>query len=347
MLDKDNLGNQISVGVTFASLMAAISLFFTGILVSEYSSLGPTIKVPMLFLIVSTFSFIFAATIYSNAGSEIVLGKFKTVEKYLVYAANIVEFLGLYPLIISMPLVIGAITEDSFLRTTTTIVAVVGMALYSQSKFSILEKQLPSYQKIGYSFTIVLLTLLLYVSQVIQQSFGTSYYSLTAIALLLLLLAPTIYFSIRSKQYRVVTVRPYKTGDALALANIAKKNLKLSKRSLKAKLAAELLKGNDTEDDLQRRGETQQLLVAVVGSARVGYVAYEGDTIHIVLTDLHIQRKGVGRMLVGAAESAIAEAGYEEISAITRAPSDKFFKKLGFVYESKDKAGLITLKKEL
>ena len=30
--------------------MAAISLFFTGILVAGFSSLGPTIKVPMLFL---------------------------------------------------------------------------------------------------------------------------------------------------------------------------------------------------------------------------------------------------------------------------------------------------------
>ncbi len=347
MLDKNSLGNQISVGVTFASLMAAISLFFTGVLVSEYNSLGPTIKVPMLFLIVSTFSFIFAATIYSNAGSEITLGKVKTVEKYLVYATNIVEFLGLYPLIISMPLVIGAITEDGFLRASTTVVAVVGMALYSQSKFSILEKQLPSYQKMGYSIAIVTLTLLLYMSQVVQQNFGVSYYSATAIALLLLLLAPTIYFSARSKQYRVVAVRPYKPGDASPLAHIAKSNLKSGKRSHKAKMAAELLKDNDTESAVQKRAKRQQIIVAVVGNTRVGYIAYEANAIHIVLTDLHIRRKGVGRMLVSAAEVAIAEEGYEEAVALAHSPSDKFFKKLGYVYDSKDATGLITLKKEL
>src|SRR5687768_8591701 len=129
MLDKDGLTAEVSVGVTFAGLMSAASLFFTGILVAQYSSFDSSIKVPLIFLIVSTFSFIFAATIYSNAGTEITLNRLKLVEKYMVYAKNMVEFLGLYLFVLATPLVVGAVTEDNFLRAVTIIVALTGTAL--------------------------------------------------------------------------------------------------------------------------------------------------------------------------------------------------------------------------
>jgi ribosomal protein S18 acetylase RimI-like enzyme len=346
MLDRGSLNNEISVGVTFASLMAAISLFFTGVLVSAYDSLGETIKVPMLFLIVSTFSFIFAATIYSNAGSEITLGKIKHVEKYMVYATNIVEFLGLYPLIISMPLVIGAVTQDTFLRIATTVVAIGGMALYSQSRFSILEKQLPGYQKRFYSLAIVCLALLLYVAQYLQQSQGQGYYAAFAIVLLAMLMAPAIYFSTRSNQYRVVRVRPFREDDTPALVRIAKKNLE--RPSAKARQSAHMmLSGDATLASIRNRAESEQVLVAVTGGARLGFISLHHNTITVIATDPSIQRKGIGRMLVESAESVTAEAGYEEINAKVTAPHDRFYRKLGFIVIDTDDRGAITMNKEL
>src|SRR5689334_12501808 len=96
MGDKDDLNWEVSVGVTFAAFMSAVTLFFTGILVSQYNNFNPTIRIALLFLIISTFSFIFSASIYSNAGLEITQRKYKQVKKFLIYANNIFEFLGLY-----------------------------------------------------------------------------------------------------------------------------------------------------------------------------------------------------------------------------------------------------------
>src|SRR3990167_8301954 len=112
MKNKYGLNWEVSVGVTFASFMGAVTLFFTGVLISQYKSFDSTIRVPLLLLIIATFSFIFAASIYSNAGAEITAGSTKAVKKYLIYANNIFEFLGLYLFIIATPLVIGSITQD-------------------------------------------------------------------------------------------------------------------------------------------------------------------------------------------------------------------------------------------
>ena len=142
MLDKHGLTQEVSVGVTYASLMSAVSLFFTGVLISQYDAFDASIKVPLVFLIISTFSFIFAATIFSNAATELTLNKLYSVKRYMVYAKNIDELLGLYLFILATPMVLGAVTQDGFLRVVTIVVALTAFGLYSQSRFSILDDEL-------------------------------------------------------------------------------------------------------------------------------------------------------------------------------------------------------------
>ena len=199
---NQELSYEVEVGVTFASFMSAVTLFFTGLLITQYKSFDPTIKIPLLFLIISTFSFIFAASIYSNAGVEVTSHRFKAVQKYLSYANNILEFLGLYLLILSTPLVISAVTNDPFLRITTAAIALLGLFLYSQSDFSILHKELPNKRhKLTVTIVMILLGVGLLFSQQLSQTTSFPGYDYIGSTLLLFMLIITLYFCRKSKQY--------------------------------------------------------------------------------------------------------------------------------------------------
>lgn len=199
---NQELSYEVEVGVTFASFMSAVTLFFTGLLIAQFRSFDITIKIPLLFLIISTFSFIFSASIYSNAGVEVTAHRFQAVQKYLSYANNILEFLGLYLFILATPLVIGAVTKDSFLRVATIVIALTGLTLYSQSDFSILHKELPNKaHKLLITLMIVLLGLTLYLSQRLTQTSKFLGYDYVASVLLALMVIVTFYFCRRSKQY--------------------------------------------------------------------------------------------------------------------------------------------------
>lgn len=204
MEDKEGLSSEVIVGVTFASLMGAITLFFTGILIAEFHSFDSTIRVPLLYLIIATFSYIFAASIYSNAGVEVTVNNHHKVKNYLIYANNIFEFLGLYLLTLATPLVIGAVTEDSFLRVATIIVGLCGLALYSSSNFSILSKELRSRrQRHIVTATIIVLAVIMYFSQYFEQLNKAFAFNYVATALLITVGIITVIFCRRSNQYIV------------------------------------------------------------------------------------------------------------------------------------------------
>lgn len=199
---NQELSYEIEVGVTFSSFMSAVTLFFTGLLIAQFKNFDPTIKIPLLFLIISTFSFIFSASVYSNAGVEVTSHRFEAVKKYLSYANNIIEFLGLYLFIIATPLVIGAVTKDSFLRIATAVIALSGLFLYSQSDFSILHKEVRNKaHKILLTVLIVALGLVLYVFQHLAQSRGLKGFDYAGSALLIVMFSITTFFCRRSKQY--------------------------------------------------------------------------------------------------------------------------------------------------
>ncbi len=193
---------EASIGVTLASFLSAVALFFTGLVIAQYDSFDQTIKLPLLFLIVSTFSFIFAAAIYSNAGIEITMHRFKTVEKYLEMANNILEFMGIYLFILAVPLVIGAVTQDYFLRVSAISVGLTALALYSQSSFSILHKELTSKKrKMVITVTLVVLGLSMYFYQELAKMFNLFGYEYVGSALLVFQICLTVVFCRNSKQY--------------------------------------------------------------------------------------------------------------------------------------------------
>lgn len=201
--ELDNHNWEISVGVTFASFMSAVTLFFAGVVIAQYKSFDPSIRVPLLFLIISTFSFIFSASIYSNAGLEVTARKPKLVRKYLVYANSLLEFFGLYLFVLATPLVIGAITADEFLRIATIAVASIGLFAYSQSNFSILHRELRHHAlKLLFGTTVAALSMGLYFTQFFAALFdATLLYNSLATVLLLVIGGAATYFCRNSHQY--------------------------------------------------------------------------------------------------------------------------------------------------
>ena len=330
MLDKQGLASEVSVGVTYSSLMSAVSLFFTGVLISQYKSFSPTIKVPLIYLIISTFSFIFAATIYSNAGAEITLNKLKVVEKYMIYAKNLMELLGLYLFILATPMVIGAVTNDSFLRTITIIVAISGFGMYSQSKFSVLDKELSLHEKRMLSGLIVGLTLLLYAAQTASYDDGHLFYNTVAIILLSVIALSAYGFSIKSKQYKPAYFRPYMDSDAPALSAIILKNLAKVKERNYPKAIIDAVREQSTETALQKLATDSQVFVSEFNGKLVGLISLSGNQISHVYTDPSLHRKGIGRMLVDYAETEASRQGERETEVMGSTLDRDFYVKLGY-----------------
>lgn len=330
MLDKDGLTAEVSVGVTYSALMSAVSLFFTGILISQYAEFDQTIKVPLIYLIISTFSFIFSATIYTNAGTEITLNKLRVVEKYMVYGKNLMELLGLYPFILATPMVIGAITHDSFLRTTTILVAIIGFGLYSQSKFSVLEKELRRSEKRPLTLMVITLSLLMYYFQTAQVEDALFIYSFLSIVLMGLIMVLTYQFSVRSKQYKPVFFREFENEDADRLSKIVHDNLRSKKSKKYSSAVLDSVRDRYSAQSIQQLASERILYVAEFNDRVVGFACVYGNELSSVFTDPKLQRKNIGRLLVSYVENVVAENGDKHITVTASDADHGFYRKLGY-----------------
>lgn len=329
-LARDGLYWEIDVGVTFASLMSATSLFFTGIIIAQYKSFDSSIKVPLIFLIISTYSFIFSATIFSNAGTEVTLNRIKVVEKYMIYAKNIEEFLGLYLFILATPMVVGAVTKDSFLRTTTIIIALTGITLYSQSKFSILQRELSLHKKQLLTILILVLSLLLYVSQTYVSQIGKLLYTSTAILLVLILCSITVYFSLKSRQYKSVKMSDFKSEEAESLSNIILKNLQRYHSARYSQTAIQALRELSSPEALLKLAGEKQIFVAKLDNVIAGFVCLDGAEISNVFTDPQLRQKGIGRAMVEFVEGEAEEQNQEYTEVKANKVDHGFYTKLGY-----------------
>ena len=80
------------------------------------------------------------------------------------------EYIGIYLLVLSIPLVINVITTDVFLRIVTLLSSLGGFAIYQFSNFSLLERHFKnSHRKL--SSVIVLFGAVLFVSQLYSSYF--------------------------------------------------------------------------------------------------------------------------------------------------------------------------------
>ena len=138
-MDKQELDSEANVGIYISTFLGTVALFFAGILISRLQNFDSSLKIPILYLIVATFGFVFSAVIYANMVGAKRLER-KAEQSYIRLGNVISEYLGLYLFIAAIPMVVNAVTTDSFLRLTTLLVTMISLALYSVSPFSIARR---------------------------------------------------------------------------------------------------------------------------------------------------------------------------------------------------------------
>ncbi len=167
-MKKEEFGlyqTQIGTDVSFASFLTAVVMFFTGLLLSQYDSFDVLIKVPISFLIISTFGFLYASLILANASSEVSKENKEKYKKHVLHGYILSEYIGVYLLILSIPMIINAVTHDAYLRIVALTSSLIGLFIYQFSHFSILERNFKKSYKLIAS-VIILLGIGLFFAQV-------------------------------------------------------------------------------------------------------------------------------------------------------------------------------------
>jgi len=104
---------QIQTYVSFTSFMTVVTTFFAGLLLSQINNYAISIKIPIAFLVVSIFGFLYSTLIYTTGADEISNNRLKNAKKSLLIGDIISEYFGVYLLVLSIPLVMNAITSAS------------------------------------------------------------------------------------------------------------------------------------------------------------------------------------------------------------------------------------------
>lgn len=187
--NKGLIANDANTGVAFSSFLGTVSLFFTGLLIAQFNSFDPTIRIPVLYLVISTFAFIFSATIYANT-LGVVMKKIKLANNFIKAGNAISEYLGIYLFIMSIPLVINAVSKDTFLRFSIGIVTVLSIYLYSISDFSMFNRHITNSTKTFISILITSTGAALFLSQM----HFVQHFTLIAAIYLLINVGTTIFY---------------------------------------------------------------------------------------------------------------------------------------------------------
>ena len=196
MESKENFGlyqSQVQTYVSFTSFMTGVVVFFAGLLLSSFHTFDISIKVPISFLIISIFGFLYSTLIYSGAAEEAAQMRLEGFRRALYLGDVISEYLGVYLLIISIPLVVTVITGDVFLRGVTIGAALVGLVMYQSSRVSMVERHFRG----GYrfvSFLILFFGLVMFLTQIYRFHFAP-----VALVFILFMLAIT-YRAARAKR---------------------------------------------------------------------------------------------------------------------------------------------------
>ena len=193
MVKKRNLevlSSEVSVGVSFTAFMTAVTIFFVGLLITKFESFDLSIKIPILFLIISTFGFLYSTLIYANASGTLSKMLIKNFDKNMLIGDVLSEYLGVYFLVLAVPLVINVITTDSFLRIATLIVALGGLLIYHISGFSLMDRHFKR-KHYWYLFLIIILEITLFYTQI----YDLIYFVPLAVVLIIIILLLTFFSS--------------------------------------------------------------------------------------------------------------------------------------------------------
>lgn len=186
--------SQAQNNVAFTGFMTAVVVFFNGLLLTNFESYDAAIKIPIAFLIISTFGFLYSTLIFSNATGEILTNNIKKFKKHEDIGNILSEYFGVYLLIFSIPLIVNMVTSDLFLQIVTATSTFAGLLIYQFSHFSIMERHFGKSHNI-ISFVIIALGVGLVITQIYQF-----YFTQLAAVFILFMIAMT-YKAVRETKF--------------------------------------------------------------------------------------------------------------------------------------------------
>ena len=111
-------------------------------------------------------SFLFTNIIFANASGEIRAGNIDGANKNATTGNIISEFLGVYLLVIAMPLAINAITGDAFLKFAVFVTSMAALFGYSVSSFSIIKRYISAiYPRLVYVMVFTAIWMVCFLTQ--------------------------------------------------------------------------------------------------------------------------------------------------------------------------------------
>ena len=186
--------SQVQTYVSFTSFLTAVVVFFTGMILTQFKTYDISIKIPISFLMISIAGFLFSTLIYASAAEEIVRRRLEKAKRNIYFGDILSEYIGVYLLILSIPLVINVVTTDEFLRLVTLFAFVGGFGIYQFSHFSIIERH---FSKTYHKFSLILISLeiILFFSQIYQ------FYFVPLAGLSIILILALTYIASRKEVY--------------------------------------------------------------------------------------------------------------------------------------------------
>jgi hypothetical protein len=203
---KEKMGlfeSEVSVDISFTAFFTVLTLFFISLLIKKFfpDYVDPSVKVSILFLIISTCGFLFSTLIYANSTGKTFLFKSKKFakkiwtqkrfEKCILLGTTISEYMGVYFLILAIPLIINIITKDIFLRVSTLLIVLFGLGIYHLSGFAIMNRHFKHWHY-HFILTIMILETLLFAAQFYQNKLFICIFS-AFLVLFIFLLATYIW----------------------------------------------------------------------------------------------------------------------------------------------------------
>jgi hypothetical protein len=143
MRDPNVSMNEVGISVSTMSFLATVVFFLIGLLMNNKSAdadLFVKLRLPMLFLFISSFGFMFSTLIYGNASGDIARLNEKNFSRQMTIANIISEYLGVYMLCYAMPILVLGYLPDKLLSIFVLVVEVLGFSAYHIFGYSILER---------------------------------------------------------------------------------------------------------------------------------------------------------------------------------------------------------------
>lgn len=187
MSSDPNYRSAAGAEVQFAAFMTAVALFFIGLLIDAGNAFNNPIRVPLIYLFISSFAFFYSALIYANISEESAAKKRRNKGKGVQFnwANALSECLGVYCLGFAFPLVVVSYADNLVFPSIVLGVHILGYVFYHAMGFSILERNLPFRIFIVFTSLILVLYILSVVFYMYSHSF---YFHLFSVVLGLLLL---------------------------------------------------------------------------------------------------------------------------------------------------------------